>query len=46
MCKSWIILAACVVLVLGLVGCVGGSCVDECTNAGNSSQRCFNICRP
>lgn len=43
---GWILMAACVLLVLAAVGCVGASCMDECIEAGNTEARCFNICRP
>ena len=38
----------CALIVAGLVlvGCIGGDCVADCEKAGNSSARCFNICRP
>jgi len=34
------------VLAVLLVGYVGGDCVRECEQAGTSSARCFQICRP
>lgn len=48
MTEKTFIVIGCILIVasLVLVGCIGGDCVEECNQAGNSLETCFNICRP
>lgn len=44
--KAWFLCVLCVVVLFVLVGLVGGSCVSECEQAGNTESRCLKICNP
>lgn len=38
--------AALLVACFVIVGAIGGDCVKDCKEKGNSESACFNLCRP
>lgn len=44
--KKWLLMIAAVVALVVLVGTIGGACVEECKQAGNSESRCLRMCNP